>query len=92
MKVDVITVLALTRKKGNNIPVLMLTAKSQIEDKVEGLDFGADDYLTKPFDIKNFLARLRSITRRQSNITDNIRLLNITLNRTTFELSSEKEF
>lgn len=90
-KVDGITVLKTIRKKGNNIPVLMLTAKSQIEDKVEGLDFGADDYLTKPFDIKELLARLRSITRRQSNITDNILSFgNITLNRTTFELSSEK--
>ncbi|MCI5997532.1 MAG: response regulator transcription factor [Peptoniphilaceae bacterium] len=89
-KVDGITVLKTIRKKGNNIPVLMLTAKSQIEDKVEGLDFGADDYLTKPFDIKELLARLRSITRRQSNITDNILSFgNITLNRTTFELSSK---
>ncbi len=51
-------------------PVLMLTAKSQIEDKVEGLDSGADDYLTKPFAMEELVARVRAITRRQPEFTD----------------------
>ena len=89
-KVDGITVLKTIRENGNSIPVIMLTAKSELEDKVVGLDCGADDYLTKPFEVKELLARLRAITRRKENITDNVLTFgNITLNRTTFELSSE---
>lgn len=88
-KVDGLTVLKTIRENKNNIPVILLTAKSEIEDKVEGLDFGADDYLTKPFNAKELLARLRAITRRKENFTDNILSFgNITLNRTTFEISS----
>ena len=69
----------------------MLTAKSELDDKIVGLDSGADDYLTKPFEVKELLARLRAITRRKENVTDNVLTFgNITLNRTTFELSSEK--
>ncbi|MEB3073242.1 response regulator transcription factor [Parvimonas sp. C2] len=89
-KVDGITVLKTIRENGNSIPVIMLTAKSELEDKVVGLDCGADDYLTKPFEVKELLARLRAITRRKENVTDNVLTFgNITLNRTTFELSSE---
>lgn len=93
-KVDGITVLKTIRKNKNNIPVILLTAKSEIEDKVEGLDVGADDYLTKPFNAKELLARLRAITRRKENFTDNILSIgNITLNRTTFEVSTlDKSF
>jgi heavy metal response regulator len=61
---DGITVLREMRAAGIHIPVLMLTAKSAIEDKVEGLDSGADDYLTKPFSFAELLARIRSIFRR----------------------------
>ena len=90
-KVDGITVLKTIRENGNSIPVIMLTAKSELDDKIVGLDSGADDYLTKPFEVKELLARLRAITRRKENITDNVLTFgNITLNRTTFELSSEK--
>ncbi len=58
------------RKKGIRTPVLMLTAKSGLEDKVTGLDCGADDYLTKPFMTKELLARLRALSRRNSSIPD----------------------
>ncbi len=91
-KVDGLEVLRKLRQNGNKIPVLMLTAKSEIDDRVKGLDFGADDYLTKPFATKELLARIRSITRRQSELTDSLLIMgNTTLNRLTFELSSEKE-
>lgn len=71
-KVDGITVLKTIRENGNSIPVIMLTAKSQLDDKIIGLDSGADDYLTKPFEVKELLARLRAITRRKDNVTDNV--------------------
>ena len=62
-KMDGITALKKLRAAGNMVPVLMLTAKSEIDDKVEGLDSGANDYLTKPFDTKELLARIRAMTR-----------------------------
>lgn len=65
-KMDGITVLKKIRAQGNRIPVLMLTAKSEIEDRVEGLDSGANDYLPKPFDTRELLARIRSITRTKT--------------------------
>jgi heavy metal response regulator len=63
-KKDGITVLKEIRSKHNTTPVLLLTAKSSIDDKVEGLDAGADDYLTKPFSFAELLARVRSLLRR----------------------------
>lgn len=91
-KVDGITVLKRIRAKGNNVPVLLLTAKSEIDDRVTGLDSGADDYLTKPFAIKELLARVRAITRRQTDATNAVLSVgNISLNRLTFELSGEKD-
>ena len=64
-KKDGLTVLKEIRKKGSKIPVLLLTAKGEVDDKVEGLDAGANDYLTKPFHAKELLARLRAMTRVQ---------------------------
>ena len=58
------------RKKGVTIPILMLTAKSQLDDKITGLDSGADDYLTKPFQTKELLARLRALGRRNAGFQD----------------------
>jgi DNA-binding response OmpR family regulator len=65
-KLDGITLLARLRREGVKIPVIMLTAKDTLSDKIKGLDVGADDYLTKPFEFDELLARLRSLLRRGS--------------------------
>ena len=88
-KVDGIEVLKTIRDRGNTVPVLMLTAKSETDDKVLGLDLGADDYLTKPFEMKELLARLRAITRRNLDTLDNyLNYGNTLLNRGTFEIEN----
>ena len=90
-KIDGITVLKTIRAKGNKIPVLILTAKGEVDDRVLGLDSGADDYLTKPFAAKELLARIRAMTRREREVSDSLlHFGNITLNRATFELSTVK--
>jgi DNA-binding response OmpR family regulator len=65
-KKDGLEALSEIREKGVEIPILLLTAKTEISDRVEGLDSGADDYLTKPFAIDELLARIRTMTRRKS--------------------------
>ncbi len=91
-KKNVLEVLRTIRAKKNRVPVLLLTAKSEIDDKVAGLDAGADDYLAKPFVMKELLARIRAITRRQSSLTDNILTFeNISLDRSVFEMSVGEE-
>lgn len=88
-KVDGITVLKEIRSKGNLIPVLLLTAKSEIDDKVSGLDAGANDYLTKPFNSRELLARIRAMTRTQTSQTNSqLQMGNVTLDRATYELST----
>ena len=87
-KMDGITVLKTLRQQGNPIPVIMLTAKAEVDDKVLGLDSGANDYLTKPFDTRELLARLRAMTRNQNTADTKLRLGNIALDRASFELSS----
>lgn len=88
-KMDGITVLKNIRSQGNCVPVLLLTAKSEIDDKVLGLDAGANDYLTKPFHSRELLARIRAMTRTQSIQPDSkLQVGNVTLNRATFELST----
>ncbi|MGN0159943.1 MAG: response regulator transcription factor [Lachnospiraceae bacterium] len=89
-KMDGITVLKKIREQGSSVPIMMLTARSEIDDRVNGLDSGADDYLTKPFSTKELLARIRAMTRRQSSTTDSILTSgNIILDRTTYQLSSK---
>lgn len=86
---DGLTVLKKVRAEGIATPVLLLTAKSEIDDRVEGLDSGADDYLTKPFAVKELLARIRAMTRRQGESTDSVLTFgNVSLDRSTFELST----
>lgn len=88
-EVDGITVLKTIRENKNNIPVLILSAKSEVDDKVEGLDAGANDYLTKPFDRKELLARLRVLLRVPSTQIDStVRVGNISLEETTCILRS----
>lgn len=88
-KKDGISVVKELRSGGNFTPVIMLTAKSETDDKVLGLDSGANDYLTKPFDVKELLARLRALTRSKGETEGKLKFGNITLDRKTFELSSE---
>ncbi|WP_304508760.1 response regulator transcription factor [Anaerotignum sp.] len=89
-KVDGLTVLKKLREKKNTIPVLMLTAKSEVDDRVLGLDSGANDYLTKPFAMKELIARIRAMTRKTEVGGDNLLVFgNITLDRNTFILSTE---
>lgn len=87
-EMDGISVLKNIRSRGINLPVIMLTAKSEIDDKVLGLDSGANDYLTKPFDAKELLARIRAMTRSRMNTDSRISFGNITLDRATYILAS----
>ena len=85
---DGMTALKQLRARGNTTPVIMLTAKAEIEDRVLGLDSGANDYLTKPFDSRELLARIRAITRSYRAADSRLTFGNLTLNRAPFELSS----
>ena len=87
-KMDGISVLKKIREQGNSIPVILLTAKSEIDDKVYGLDSGANDYITKPFDTKELLARIRVLTRGRRLTDSKLQYGNITLDRASFTLSS----
>ena len=86
-KKDGFAVVKEVRAKGNHIPILILTARSEIDDKVLGLDSGADDYLTKPFVIKEFLARLRALLRRNGEVKEAYHIGNISLDHETFSLT-----
>lgn len=89
------------RKEGNNTPILILTAKTQVDEKVEGLEAGADDYLAKPFAFVELLARIKALARRPKSKIDNIlKVGSLTLNTNTYEVKrngkninlSRKEF
>jgi two-component system, OmpR family, response regulator len=84
--VDGLVICKRLRDVGNHTPILILTAKSQIMDKVEGLNSGADDYLTKPFAFEELLARIKALARRPvKSVNDIIKVGNLTLNTNTFE-------
>lgn len=86
-KMDGISVLKRVREQGNKVPILILTAKSDIDDRVLGLDSGADDYLSKPFAMKELLARIRVMTRRNTQTVEaKLGVGNLSLDRNTFEL------
>lgn len=98
---DGVTVCRSLRKKNIHTPVLMLTAKSQTDDKVSGLDAGADDYLTKPFSFEELLARIRALSRRsKTTLTEQLEVDDLKLNTVTFAVKrgdtaislSSKEF
>ncbi len=88
-KMDGFTVLSKIRSEGCDVPVIMLTAKSETDDKINGLDLGADDYLAKPFEMKELLARIRAITRRKSEaVSTDMTYGDCALNSLNYELSS----
>lgn len=87
-KLSGLEVLRQLRAEGCRTPILLLTAKGEIEDQVQGLDLGADDYLPKPFSMELLLARVRAMLRRREEFTPNVlRRGSITLNQQTYELS-----
>lgn len=89
-KISGIDVLCTMRQMGMSTPVMLLTAKGEVSDKVEGLNAGADDYLAKPFAMPELIARVGALVRRSGEIVpDELSLGNITLNRSSYELSSE---
>lgn len=88
-QMDGMTVLKRVRQLGTEVPIIFLTAKSQLDDKVSGLDLGADDYITKPFEADELLARIRARTRQSSILKVNhLKLGNIMLNLDNRELSA----
>ncbi len=100
-ELDGLTICKKLRQEKNHTPILMLTAKGELRDRVQGLDAGADDYLVKPFAFEELLARLRALTRRpKSSFTNILTYSNLSLNTQTFEVKrqntlihlSKKEF
>ena len=87
-KVDGLTVLREIRKARVKTPILMLTAKGSVEDKIKGLDYGADDYLAKPFAMAELMARIRSLLRRASDHRDPLLTISdVSLNTKTRQIS-----
>lgn len=87
-EVDGITIAKTVRQEKITTPILMLTAKGQVTDKVVGLDVGADDYMVKPFSFEELFARIRALTRRPQQIQDSILTIqNLVLNRTAFTVT-----
>jgi len=101
-KMDGLTLCGKIRESGSRVPILMLTVKDTVEDKIRGLDQGADDYLTKPFSFEELLARLRALTRRPRQIHEQttLRAGNLTLDLVSHKVTigneqialSQKEF
>lgn len=88
-KMDGLQVLTLLRREGNTTPVLLLTAKAEVEDRISGLDAGADDYLPKPFVMGELLSRVRAMLRRRDTYTpNNLSIANLRLDQSRFALES----
>ena len=88
-KMSGLEVLAQLRREGNTTPVLLLTAKAEVEDRILGLDAGADDYLPKPFVMGELLSRVRAMLRRRDTYTpDVLRLANLSLDQRRYALDS----
>jgi DNA-binding response OmpR family regulator len=80
------------RAKGNSTPVLMVTALSETDDKVKGLDYGADDYITKPFETSELLARIRSVARRKEVfVGDDQTFGDLTINKNSLKFSTDTD-
>lgn len=91
-KMSGLEVLQILRAEGCRTPVLLLTAKAEVEDQVQGLDLGADDYLPKPFSMQLLLARVRAMLRRREEFTPDVLTRgDLSLNQQTFELSCRGE-
>ena len=89
-KVSGIEVLTTLRKMNDSTPVLLLTAKAEVDDRVSGLDAGADDYLTKPFAMKELLARIRSMLRRRTRYSaEELHFEGLSLRSESLELAAE---
>ncbi|UCC86297.1 MAG: response regulator, partial [Anaerolineales bacterium] len=82
-EMDGISVCRRLRSQGNQAAILMLTARDTVDDRVTGLDAGADDYLVKPFELKELLARLRALARRRTAKTSTLRVANLSLDTRT---------
>ncbi len=90
-KLDGLQVLKAIRERGISTPVLLLTAKGEVSDRVAGLDAGADDYLPKPFAMDELLARIRALTRRQPGYTGSVLTVgDISLDRNSYTLTGPK--
>lgn len=88
-EMDGFEVLKEIRKKGIETPILMLTARDEVKSKVKGLDYGADDYMTKPFDVEELLARIRAITRRKGQvILDELKFEDLVLDLNNYSIST----
>lgn len=100
-KIDGMTICQKLRKEGSHTPILILTAKDQLEDKVDGLNYGADDYLVKPFAFAELLARIRALSRRpKKTVSSVLNVEDLSLNTLSYEVEraskvislSRKEF
>lgn len=89
-KIDGWEILTIIRSEGNQVPVMLLTARDSLDDKVRGLEGGADDYLTKPFEMRELVARVRALTRTRKTETSNkMTMGDLTLRRSSKEMISE---
>lgn len=85
---DGFSIVKTLRQAQNDLPVMMLTARTSTQDKVEGLDYGADDYMTKPFEAPELLARVRALTRRRGEmVIDTVEFCDLTLDLGTHDLT-----